>query len=169
LSVYIAVERIFHELAMTKEPAFQYLLMNSVHEPIPEPSISDIQKWLTKLNKQNSIVLYNADKSHLRADGISRNKFTIVYYRNTQTQALMIGRNFEGSRRGVAELSDKYVIVTPYEYWSIEDGIKVFENFLQGRPLNQQFIIRDPQTVYTKQEIENFLTQKASLPNRNTS
>jgi hypothetical protein len=169
MCVYITVERIFHELAMTQEPAFQYLLMNSVNEPIPEPSISDIQKWLTKLNKQNSIVLYNADKSHIRADGISRSQFTIVYYLNAQSKPLIIGRSFESFRRGVAEISDNYVLVTPYEYWSTEDGSKVFENFLQGVPLRQKFILRDPQTVYTKQEIETLLTKKASLPNRNAS
>jgi len=148
---------------MTGSSDFSHLLMCSSREPIPEPTVTDIHDWLALLNNADSVVLYKADHSHIRADG-ARAKFTIAYYQTARTPPLLVGRGFNEHRHGRATLDGDRVVVTPHEYWSTEDGFRVFDAFLRGTPLSDEFVLRDPRTAYSQSEIEQLLTEKAPLP-----
>jgi hypothetical protein len=82
-------------------------------------------------------------------------RFTIIFRESASAdKVLVVGRRPGGKHRGRAEFDGDTVVTTPLEWWSQEDGLEVFRTFFDGDTLEERFILRDPDTPFSPEEIE---------------
>lgn len=136
-------------------PATGQLLIVGDAPPIFDPPWETVEEVLGRVTPTTSVILYKADKRHIRADG-ARALYTIVFYENAHAPSLIIGRRDSGPRRGKPVVHGQRVLVSAFEYWA-RDGVDVFRAFYDDKPLAESFTLRDPRAEHSSEEIRRML------------